>query len=460
MPIDYVPSLPPVPAGMSVSDISVLREQLQEDTLQLLLKYVANRTGVVVRPEDYGAVGDGVHDDLLAFQLATSQLITAGGGSLILAPGAIYRLTGEWVIGFKCVSSDEVVFSTGYALASCPSFSAPNLALARAVPYISIVGNNSTIWADWTGSPGRAAIYYGISTSDGKQNTYNGSIKDLVIIGKEGMTGSPPVLASVDATMPLPGTNYQVGVFAALAPIKIERVYVREMARGFVLTDCYWSRLQDCQVHHCGTGFTFLQANATRTINLLAVSCRSIGYVTTGQQAAFQDLHTENCAVSLYCTASDNIKISDCYWENVQASDTDWAVKIGDSTNALQNQVISLTMNDIHLYQAYGKSIRFHSATRTVLNNVRSYTNGAILNNAFCQVMVVGYPLDFDLAGGDATSRARLLQIGSGVPLKLSGLSAGEIAGLALEPGLLVFNLTTNKLNLCNGVAWEVVTSV
>lgn len=46
-----------------------------------------------VRPEDFGAVGDGYQDDTEAYQLAVEAIDAAGGGILQLSAGKTYRLT-------------------------------------------------------------------------------------------------------------------------------------------------------------------------------------------------------------------------------------------------------------------------------------------------------------------------------------------------------------------------------
>lgn len=409
----------------------------------------------------FGALADGVNDDTTAVQAAVDTAKAFGGG-VVFFPRGLYRLTDRITVGVRCVDEDDIHYAVGYDYSQGSSFSPSNLTAAEAAPFIDLVGEGASavdIWLNWTGSTGKSAFFYGVANSSAKVNAYNGRIADMTVNGNDAFTGSPPTLASIAGTAALSGGNHQVGIAAVLSPVKIERVLFRELAKGLLLSDCYWSSIENCQAEHCGDGFTLLDANAGHGRNLTASSCRGTGYIATGQQFQYSGFHAENCAVSIYVPTCDNGRVSDSYVESTYSSDTDWTVKIGDVANAAQNQVIGLSLSDLHVFSAHGSPLRFHSAIYVVANNVRSYTNGSLLNNQYCQVMVLGYPLDFDLGGSDATSLARMVCIGPGLAFKVTGLSTGEIAGLTKQPGLFVFNITTNKLNVCNGTSWEVVTS-
>lgn len=438
---------------MTVSDLAVLREQLQEDTLQVLLKYITNRVGIVVTPEDFGAVGDGVHDDLPAFQLAGEALKRAGGGDLNCTFGKIYRLTDEWVYGYKTVSTDGIKCQRGYAYTSHPSYSAANLALARGVPYININGNGATIWADWDSTTGKAAIYYGVAASDGKINAYNGSVNKLTIIGKEGMTGSPPGLAGISGSSAFPASNHQVGIAAILCPIKIDQVFVREMEKGIATSDCYWAEYSNSQVQHCRDGFVLVQSNACSTKNLLAISCRRYGYDVTCQQANYRDLHTENAKYNFRCVAADIISVSHCYWEGTYAGDTDYSVLVGDSSDPATNHVIGLKLADIHLFQQFGKGILFHSAPYVHLDEVRSYNLDSKLNNANCYVHVTGYPTEYDSAGSHASAQWTVAT--AGALWHPSEFGEGDRSGFTARAGDMTFNKDRAALSVHNGVTWD-----
>jgi hypothetical protein len=52
----------------------------------------AAATGTRIAPETFGAIGDGVADDYEAFQRMAATVSTAGGGTVVLAPGRTYFL--------------------------------------------------------------------------------------------------------------------------------------------------------------------------------------------------------------------------------------------------------------------------------------------------------------------------------------------------------------------------------
>lgn len=351
---------------------------------------LANRASRIFDVGDYGAAGDDTRDDIGAIRLAYAAARAAGGGTVRLIHGATHRITDGLVMGVSFVSPDDVIYGIGYDYTQGASYSASNLALARAEPWVNIDGNGATLRCDWTGSTGKAAIHCGISTSTGKKNTFNGAIFDFTILGKPGL--------GVDPTAAIDPANHQVGILAVLSPVKIWNVTVREMSRGFVMSDCYWGTIRDCQTDHCGDGFTLLAANGAKGFSLTANSCRSNGFLITG--AGFEyHINDEECATLLWIPSCDNGTIYGGYEENVNTIDTDWRVKLGDTANAAEAQVQRLTIIGMRLSTSFGKSIIFHSVISAVLHNIRTYTSGPSancwVNNAGCSISVIGAALPF-----------------------------------------------------------------
>lgn len=90
MPIFYGPSLPPVPAGLTLETLSIMREQLEEDTVQSILSAIQGLSrqsdGLDIR--EYGARVDGVHDDTLFIQEALDDASSVpGNGKRVIIPG-------------------------------------------------------------------------------------------------------------------------------------------------------------------------------------------------------------------------------------------------------------------------------------------------------------------------------------------------------------------------------------
>lgn len=457
MPILYGPSLPPVPAGLTPAEIAILREQLEEDTLQTLLVAILsmgrNIRGVSV--SEYGALGGLVRDDTAAIQAAANQAV-ALGIPLVFEPGVSYQITSGITLGVPFVSPVDVHYGIGYNYTMGASYSASNLTAARACKFIQVEGNGATIWCNWTGAA-QAAFNYAISTSTGKNNIYNGGISNLVIIGKEGMTGSPPTLAAISSTTAIPGTNHQVGVMAVLCPITLDHVTVREMDQGFLLSDCYWSYKYKCQAEHCNNNFVFLAENGGHCIDLLAVGGRNIAYTFTGQELKASGCHTEQCKTNVSVQSLDGGEISDCYWENTYSGDTDWSIMIGDTANAATNQVINLRLVNIHHSTSNGKGALLQSADVKFVG-ARSGSTNSKMNNAACYVKVDGYPWVFDLVASDPG--AFISWNGYARPDRLPAFSTGDTLGFPNVAGTLSYDLTRGQMKVNSGFGWEDVSAL
>lgn len=83
---------------------------------------------------DFGAVGDGVADDLPAFNLAAAAAV-ASGGSLYIPKGA-YRLNGRWLV----TANNLTIYGDGEASCLINTEAATN-----AVSTVRVDGNNNTV---------------------------------------------------------------------------------------------------------------------------------------------------------------------------------------------------------------------------------------------------------------------------------------------------------------------------
>lgn len=63
------------------------------------------------------------------------------------------------------------------------------------------------------------------------------------------------------------------------------------------------------------------------------------------------------------------------------------------------------------------------------------------------------------LDGSVAATASETIQLQRNAIPKVTTTARNALSGTDIFAGLLVYNTTTNKLNLYNGTAWEVVTS-
>ncbi|NQU39992.1 MAG: hypothetical protein HQ523_08580, partial [Lentisphaerae bacterium] len=103
-----------------------------------LMARASDTVGPVINVRDYGARGDGVSNDTLAFHAASQALQEAGGGTLVIP-------TGTYIVGLQTHGLTPDHPSPGYRNTDVPYWKQHPIIALRNVDGVVIEGNGATL---------------------------------------------------------------------------------------------------------------------------------------------------------------------------------------------------------------------------------------------------------------------------------------------------------------------------
>ena len=136
-----------------------------------------------VNPCWWGAIGDGIHDDLPGIDAATKYC--QENRTVLQFPSGVFRITSQWVIGAKTVQENDLLQGK---FTESPSFKMEEHQLARQLgPMIISGGVNTCIYGDFNPNRLTAIIYYNIHSNGPPNNPsshfYTHEISNIGIYG-------------------------------------------------------------------------------------------------------------------------------------------------------------------------------------------------------------------------------------------------------------------------------------
>lgn len=289
-----------------------------------------------VTPFMFGAIGDGVTDDLAAFTRCGNAAVQAGVPIIVPQPRVCYRLTGQWLLGQHYVDESELLdYKKGIWRLPATSLDAGKFATAQGLPMVSIIGDNAILWFDFSASSETACIFYGIVSNPNKDNSDRAKITGLIVRGQSAMTGSPPT-ATADASITAPGAAKQIGIATpGCLTINVDDNTVVGCKIGFLNVDHYWGSFYKNRASRCERGQILHGINALHVQQNKANYCSVRGYEVTGQEFEAQGLHTQECETDVWIPWALSAKVSGCYWENKTGS-ASAALIVGDGSDLTQ----------------------------------------------------------------------------------------------------------------------------
>jgi hypothetical protein len=324
----------------------------------------------------YGATGNGVSDDLPAFNACYAAARAAGGGLIFLPrPPVCYRLSGQWLLGQRWVDERFVKWVGGSGvtdLTLTAGYDATKRTNVDFEPIVSIEAEEGTdVWGDFAPTNETAIIYYGIGNGEGKGS--RPTIKGLQIVGQAGYAGTSPVYPPGNDAV----TNNQIGLFLGTATrIVVTHVRGHELGRGIVSTDSYWSRITSCEFFRVNRGLELLSHNAATVQDNIVQYAHEAAYIFTGQGVRTFGNDTEEAVISIWVPGGDQVSIDGGYLESNGALYNGYEILWGDPGLATALQVIWGSVKNVHGYRDHGGHMRL-VASQVRAHNVRMYQTSA-----------------------------------------------------------------------------------
>jgi hypothetical protein len=341
-------------------------------------EYFKRNIGDDVDIKWFGAIGNGIANDLPAFQSA-NEYCRANGTGLFLSSG-IYRITGQWIAGWKYIDEEDI--EIGEEIYSAPSYSAVEFTKSAEGKRYRIYGENAVIHGDFVAADLTAVVYYGMCNRGTSGGAYQ--INDFTGISIYGRTsyddGVFTELTVRDAT------SNQVGVCIPMGiGLLMDGVNVFNFKQGILSSNCYFSKTSRVRAKLCQIGFKLYMTNATIMEGLTSEDCDT-GMELQGDTMQLINFSTEQCKVDIYVPQSNNLTIIGGYLENVHAGDTLFGIQLGNTDGSgycLFTKLIGVRQN-----RAGNKGIYMYANSNyNAFSNCRTYSDEVRIQSALhCKV--------------------------------------------------------------------------
>ena len=282
----------------------------------------------IVTPEQFGAKGDGITDDLASLNAMTNYVRSI---PIYLMPeiqlSKVYRITDTWVIGAKPIE-EKTLFLSFFDTTHQKQFNT-NLATyltAMRMPLVIIKGvGNASIYADFNDtSKLKAAIYM---CTDSRVSSTNerltAEISNLGIYAKGYYSQGIPI-RKTDAQ------NNQCGIATYFVKgLKLDHVTLIGFKEGRLHNSCTFMSANAIDHQRCDRGSYDIECHASNFSMLTYGACKK-GMEVRSSQCLFNNIYTSYCPISVHVAAPNN-KFSSVYLESYNAGDGQ--LIIGDDPN-------------------------------------------------------------------------------------------------------------------------------
>lgn len=303
-----------------------------------------------VNIKDFGARGDGIHDDLAAWDSAIAYVLSLPQYKTpeIRVPAGVYRVTNTIVIG-------------GYAIkaANCYADAPVNRYLkstklqldefqkgARSAS-IKIMGTGTvSIYADFADSTElKPVIAYqaaGDTRNHTSTNQCTAEISNIGIYAKGSFSADGrPMLRE----KPGFSKNNQVGILAMYSfNLKLHNIYFWGLKEGLMLNNCSLLDIRNLKFEYCQRGIYEIQNHAGRLENIAAYFCDK-GIEIRSNQLVMDVYYAHSCGIGLHVASSNNL-FNSVYLESFNCGESQ--LIIGDNpgdAHAGKNTISGLAFN-------------------------------------------------------------------------------------------------------------------
>jgi len=257
-----------------------------------------------IYPEQFGAKGDGIADDLPALNSCSNYatgLIGVKGVKIMLRK--IYRITDEWIIGTKCVN----VSACFKNIFGDTSFSQVKYNLSRYVNNVSIIGDGSAgLYADFNDSTKlKAAIIYtlqGDTRAKQSLELYGTEISGFGIYTKGYFTNGIPnrYISSYN------GNNQAGLVLLYNTGVVVKGITFFGFKEGLITNNSYFNNNINLRFDCCNRGYFTFESASSRVENTTFSRCNKAMEIRSSQMV-LDNIYTTFCVVSLHLGTGSNV---------------------------------------------------------------------------------------------------------------------------------------------------------
>ncbi len=300
-----------------------------------------------VNPWWWQAKGDGVADDLIAFNKMRDYVtMNSTFGEMrgeefnrpkIFIPDGIFRITGQWKIGGQSISgTDAVVYQCAQSYGA-PSFSLSEyIQGGRTLPINIECSSRGFIWGDFKPTELTAIVSYSVSAYQyGGASAQTASIRGLNILGWH----------KQDYNF-IGDDTKQIGLLVlGSSRVTFENCSFFGLQYGMVHNMAYFSLVSQNSFGNCGTGFFTIGSHSSTGVMLSSDHC-NLGYEFISGACSWTQISSEQCKRAIQVTGN-NIIFNGGYLEQLDNTSgvNDFQVHVGSSTT--QSRVTGVTFNNL-----------------------------------------------------------------------------------------------------------------
>jgi len=306
-----------------------------------------------VNPWWWQAKGDGVNDDLTAFNKMAAYVTMNGtfgqnGGEefsrpKIFIPDGIFRITGQWkVVGGSPVNgTDAVLYQCG------PSYHAPSFKInewiksGSSLPVNIECSGRAFIWGDFKATELTAIVSYSaLAYAYGGVSEQTASIKGLNILGRH----------KQDHNF-IGDDTKQIGLLVMGSKrISFENCSFYGLQYGMVHNMAYFSTISQNFFGNCGTGFFTMGSHSSTGMMLSADHC-NLGFEFISGACSWTQVSGEQCKRAMQ-VAGNNTIFNGGYLEQLDktSGNNDFQVHVGYPAGHpfnKQSRVTGITFNNL-----------------------------------------------------------------------------------------------------------------
>lgn len=262
--------------------------------------------------KDFGAKGDGVQDDLPAWDSAIAYLLSLPPYQTaeLLVPAGVYRVTNTIVVGGNAIkASDCYTDAPVNKYLKSTKLNAKQFQKGTLSASIKIVGSGTvSVYADFDDTlelkPVIAYQAAGDTRNMNSTRQFTAEISNIGIYGKGSFSkeGKPAL-----RERPLYKKNNQLGILALYTPnLKLHQIHFWGLKEGMLLNNCGMYDIRNIKFEYCQRGLYEIQCHSSKLENIAAYFCDK-GIEIRSNQLVMDVYYAHSCGIGLHVAASNNL---------------------------------------------------------------------------------------------------------------------------------------------------------